>query len=190
MLGFKLPCFGLPAIKILSFISLHIDCSVQAIFVSNTVSLRSKLCFVLLMQWVIGVRQARLLDPHWGANLLSVALKPCMLSKCHHWWKQQLLVQAPSEEWKHNTKLLTVKKGSEILQYLMTYTLTYTRRLEEWKIDVITSETALCCLKYSSVFDYHIKLLVLFTKENQTSDHTITEPETFSHFSGLIFQMV
>lgn len=62
--------------------------------------------------------------------------------------------------------------------------------MEKWKIDVITIKTALCCLKYSFVLDYYIKLLVLFTKENQTLDHTSTEPKTFRDFSALIFQMV
>lgn len=118
------------------------------LFCTNNICLRHsffKIKTLLCLANAVSDRsKASLLNPYRGANLLLVALKPRMLPKCHHWWKQQLL----AEERKHNAKLLTVKKGSEVLQYLMSCILTYTRRLEKWKIDVITSKTALCCLKY------------------------------------------
>lgn len=186
----SIPCFGPPAIKFLAFRGPHLDFSVQMIFVSQTISLRLKLCSVLIIQWMIWVRQTRLLDPHWGANL-SYAQTIHIACTCPSvtGGSTSYLFSCLAEERKHHWTSSCEKRlrNPAVLNEL--YFNIY-KEVGKRKIVVITIKTALCCLKYSSVLDYHIKLLALFTKENQTLDHASTEPKTFSHFSVLIFQMV
>lgn len=150
------------------------------IFVSQTISLRLKLCSVLIIQWV--------LDPHWGANL-SYAQTMHIACPSVTGGSTSYLFSCLAEERKQHWTSSCEKRlwNPAVLNEL--YFNIY-KEVGKRKIDVITIKTALCCLKYSSVLDYHIKLLALFTKENQTLDHASTEPKTFSHFSVLIFQMV
>lgn len=65
------PLLSFACYQNLSFHRSHLGVSVETIFVSQAISLRSKLFSVLLIQCVVWVRQTRLLDPHWGANLSS-----------------------------------------------------------------------------------------------------------------------
>lgn len=57
---------------------------------------------------------------------MHIAYMPAVTGGSNSYWFRHL-----AEERKHNAKLFTVKKDCEILQYLMSYISTYTKRLEK-----------------------------------------------------------